>query len=36
MILLFSPADTDLLTALAANHQIPAHVPRIHALQLNA
>src|SRR5919106_710174 len=35
MILLFSPADTDLLTALAANRQMPAGVPSIQALQLN-
>ncbi|MBI3326890.1 MAG: hypothetical protein HYZ81_09330, partial [Nitrospinae bacterium] len=36
MILLFSPADTDLLTAQAANRLIPAGVPPMHALQLNA
>jgi cobaltochelatase CobN len=35
MILLFSPADTDLLTAHAANRQIPAGVPPIQGLQLN-
>jgi cobaltochelatase CobN len=35
MILLFSPADTDLLTALAANRQIPAGTPPFQALQLN-
>jgi cobaltochelatase CobN len=35
MILLLSPADTDLLTALAANRQIPSGVPPIRALQLN-
>ena len=35
MILLFSPADTDLLTALAANRQMPAGMPSIQALQLN-
>jgi cobaltochelatase CobN len=35
MILLFSPADTDLLTALAANRQLPPGVPSVQALQLN-
>lgn len=35
MMLLLSPADTDLLTALAANRQMPADVPRFQALQLN-
>jgi cobaltochelatase CobN len=35
MILLLSPADTDLLTALAANHQLPPGVPSIYPLQLN-
>ena len=35
MILLFSPADTDLLTAHAANRQIPAGVPPMQGLQLN-
>ena len=35
MILLFSPADTDLLTALAANRQRPASTPAIQPLQLN-
>ena len=35
MILLFSPADTDLLTALAADRQRPAGTPAIQALQLN-
>ncbi len=34
-MLLFSPADTDLLTARAANRQIPAGVPQMHTLQLN-
>jgi cobaltochelatase CobN len=36
MIVLLSPADTDLLTADAANRQMPAGVPRLQALQLNA
>jgi cobaltochelatase CobN len=36
MIVLLSPADTDLLTAGAANRQMPPGVPRIQALQLNA
>ena len=35
MILFLSPADTDLLTALAANHQLPPDVPSMQALQLN-
>jgi cobaltochelatase CobN len=35
MILLLSPADTDLLTALAANRQMPPGVPSMQALQLN-
>jgi len=35
MILLLSPADTDLLTALVANRQLPPDVPSMHALQLN-
>ena len=35
MILLFSPADTDLLTALAANRQLPIGTPAIRPLQLN-
>ena len=35
MILLFSPADTDLLTAMAADRQRPADTPAIQALQLN-
>jgi cobaltochelatase CobN len=35
MILLFSPADTDLLTVLAANRQLPPEAPSIRALQLN-
>ena len=35
MILLFSPADTDLLTALAANRQLPVGTPAIRPLQLN-
>lgn len=35
MILLFSPADTDLLTALSANRQLPVGTPAIRPLQLN-
>src|SRR5262245_49937586 len=35
MILLFSPADTDLLTALAANRQLPLDTPVLRPLQLN-
>jgi cobaltochelatase CobN len=35
MILLFSPADTDLLTALAAHRHFPAGTPTIRPLQLN-
>jgi cobaltochelatase CobN len=35
MILLFSPADTDLLTALAANRQLPVGAPMLRPLQLN-
>jgi cobaltochelatase CobN len=35
MILLFSPADTDLLTALAAQRQLPAGTPMMRPLQLN-
>jgi cobaltochelatase CobN len=35
MILLFSPADTDLLTALAANRQLPVGTPVLRPLQLN-
>jgi cobaltochelatase CobN len=35
MILLLSPADTDLLTALAANRQMPPGMPSFQALQLN-
>jgi cobaltochelatase CobN len=35
MILLFSPADTDLLTALAAHRHLPDGTPAIRPLQLN-
>jgi cobaltochelatase CobN len=35
MILFFSPADTDLLTALAANRHLRAGTPSFQALQLN-
>src|SRR5262245_52685214 len=35
MILLFSPADTDLLTALAAHRHLPVDSPTIRPLQLN-